>query len=122
MAPAVVAPVIVPPVVVAGPVLPAPAPAPAPKPAAPKPAAPAPAAPAPSNTDRTPAEQSSGSNGNSTVFAAAYTSAQRVAPVAAETARQLSPAMIAILGGVALLGSGSFADALRRAHLRQAQA
>ncbi len=45
-----------------------------------------------------------------------------MAPVAAETARQLSPAMIAILGGIALLGSGTFVDSLRRAHLRQAQA
>ncbi|RDH11970.1 hypothetical protein DVB88_09865, partial [Tsukamurella pulmonis] len=115
------APLALPPLVM-GPAVPA---APAAKPA-PKPGAPAPAQPAPSSStdkdDRAPGEKSSGTEGETTVFAAAYTSAQRVAPVAAETARQLSPAMIAILGGVALLGSGSFADALRRAHLRQAQA
>jgi len=114
---------VVPPVVI-GPAVAAPA-APAPKPNAPAPA-PAPAAPsassASSNDDRVASDQNSGRSGDTTVFAAAYTSAQRVAPVAAETARQLSPAMIAILGGIALLGSGSFADALRRAHLRQAQA
>lgn len=49
----------------------------------------------------------------------AYQVAHRLAPTATETAVAATPGLVAALGGIALLASGTLVDAMRRAHKRR---